>query len=316
MQACADITRFAARRPQSEIGDQMAARLGLGTVQFGLDYGISNAGGRPSEDEVREILASAVNGGMEVIDTAAAYGDSEAVLGRCLPEAGIRLITKTRPLRERTNGTDAAWVCEGFARSLQRLRLDSVEGLLVHHAADLLGPSGDAIYAQLVRLKDQGRVRRVGLSAYNGAEIDAALDRYDVDLIQVPVNVLDQRLVLGGQLRRLRARGVEIHVRSVFLQGLLLMEPATLPTSFSSIRPLLQAWHDALTELAMTPAQGAFAYIQALDVDTVLVGVENARQLRANQEDFSRGRHCQIDFTQFALDDEAFLNPSRWKLAA
>lgn len=294
----------------------MTARLGLGTVQFGLDYGISNARGRPSEDEVREILASAVNGGMEVIDTAAAYGDSEAVLGRCLPEAGFRLITKTRPLRERTNGTDAVWVCEGFARSLQRLRLESVEGLLVHHAADLLGPSGDAIYAELVRLKDQGRVRRIGLSAYNGAEIDAALDRYDVDLIQIPVNVLDQRLVLGGQLQRLRARGVEIHVRSVFLQGLLLMEPATLPASFSSIRPLMQAWRDALTNIGMTPAEGAFAYIQSLDIDVALVGVENAEQLQANQQDFSRARCGEIDFTQFALNDEAFLNPSRWKIPA
>lgn len=294
----------------------MAARLGLGTVQFGLDYGIANARGRPTEDEVREILASAVNGGMEVIDTAAAYGDSEAVLGRCLPAAGIRLITKTRPLRERTNGSDATWVCEGFARSLQRLRLDSVDGLLVHHAADLLGPSGDAIYAELTRLKEQGLVSRIGLSAYNGVEVDAALERYDVDLIQIPVNVLDQRLVLGGQLPRLRARGVEIHVRSVFLQGLLLMEPAALPANFSPIRPLLQEWRDVLAEFAMTPAQGAFAYIKSLDVDVALVGVEDAQQLQANQRDFASGRHGEVDFTKFALDDEAFLNPSRWKVAA
>ncbi len=294
----------------------MVVRLGLGTVQFGLDYGISNARGRPTDDEVRKILAFAVSGGMEVIDTAAAYGDSEAVLGRCMPEAGIRLITKTKSLREYNNGSDAAWVCEGFARSLQRLQLDSVEGLLVHNAADLLGPSGDAIYAELVRLKDQGLVRRVGLSAYSGAEIDAALDRYDVDLVQVPINVLDQRLVLGGQLQRLRTRGVEIHVRSVFLQGLLLMEPAALPASFSPIRPLLQSWRDALAELAMTPAQGAFAYIKSLDVDVALVGVEDARQLQANQRDFASGRCEGIDFTQLALDDEAFLNPSRWKLVA
>jgi aryl-alcohol dehydrogenase-like predicted oxidoreductase len=294
----------------------VAARLGLGTVQFGLDYGISNAGGRPSEEEVREILASAVNGGMDLIDTAAAYGDSEAVLGRCLPEAGIRLVTKTRPLRERTNGSDIAWISEGFARSLQRLRLDSVEGLLVHHAADLLGPSGDAIYAELVRLKDDGRVRRIGLSAYTGAEVDAALGRYDIDLIQIPVNVLDQRLMLGGQIQRLRARGVEIHVRSVFLQGLLLMEPANAPTYFSAIRPMLQAWRDVLTEGGMTPAEGAFAFVHSLDVDVVLVGVENAQQLQANQQDFSRARDSQPDFTRFALADEAFLNPSCWKLAA
>lgn len=291
----------------------MAARLGLGTVQFGLDYGIANATGRPTEDEVREILASAVNGGMEVIDTAAAYGDSEAVLGRCMPAAGIRLITKTRPLRERTNGSDAAWVYEGFARSLQRLRLDSVEGLLVHHAADLLGPSGDAVYSELVRLKTNGLVRQVGLSAYSGADIDAALDRYDIDLIQIPANVLDQRLALGGYLQRLRSRGVEIHVRSVFLQGLLLMDPAAVPAKFSPIQALLLAWRDALKEIGITPVQGAFAYIQSIDVDAAIVGVENQSQLRANQQNFAYAGNVQMDFRRFALDDELFLNPSRWK---
>lgn len=295
----------------------MTARLGLGTVQFGLDYGVSNVRGRPSEDEVRGILAAALGGGMDVIDTAAAYGDSEAVLGRCLSgNARFRVITKTRPLRECTDGRAAAWIREGFSRSLQRLRQDSVEGFLVHHAGDLLGPSGDEIYAELVKLKKDGCIRRIGLSAYTGAEVDAALKRYDIDLIQIPINVLDQRLVLGGQLQRLRERGVEIHVRSVFLQGLLLMPLTVLPANFSPIRPLLQAWHDVLTEMGMTPVQGAFAYIQSLDIDVVIIGIENAQQLRANQQDFSRARDRQMDFGPFALNDEAFLNPSRWKLAA
>lgn len=296
----------------------MVARLGLGSAQFGLDYGVSNVKGRPLEDEVRSILALASDGGMDVVDTAAAYGDSEAVLGRCLPGGTrFRVVTKTRPLRERTEGSDAAaWVREGFARSLQRLRLDSVDALLVHHAADLLGPSGETIFSELARLRKDGRLSRIGLSAYTGAEVDAALERYDIDLIQIPVNVLDQRLVMGGQLQRLRERGVEIHVRSVFLQGLLLMEPANAPAYFSAIRPLLQAWREVLTEGGMTPAEGAFAFVQSLDVDVVLVGVENAQQLQANQQDFSRARTEKMDFRKFALNDEAFLNPSRWKLAA
>lgn len=295
----------------------MVARLGLGSAQFGLDYGVSNVKGRPLEDEVRSILARASDGGMDVVDTAAAYGDSEAVLGRCLPGGTrFRVVTKTRPLRERTEGSDAAaWVREGFARSLQRLRRDSVDALLVHHAADLLGPSGEAIFSELARLRKDGRVRRIGLSAYTGAEVDAALERYDIDLIQIPVNVLDQRLLSGGQLQRLRERAVEIHVRSVFLQGLLLMEPANAPAYFSAIRPMLQAWRDALTEGGMTPAEGAFAFVQSLDVDVVLVGVENARQLQANQKDFAHARDGKMDFRKFALNDEAFLNPSRWKLA-
>lgn len=297
---------------------KVTTRLGLGTVQFGFDYGVANVSGRPDDDEVRNILRDAVDCGIETIDTAAAYGDSEAVLGRCLPRtAAVRLVTKTRPLRERMEESDAAaWVREGFVRSLQRLRRDSVDALLVHHAADLLGPLGAAIFSELARLRKEGRVRRIGLSAYTGAEVDAALERYDIDLIQIPVNVLDQRLLSGGQLLRLRERAVEIHVRSVFLQGLLLMEPANVPAYFSTIRPMLQSWRDALTEGGMTPAEGAFAFVQSLDVDVVLVGVENAQQLQSNQKDFSRAHDGQLDFRRFAMDNEAFLNPSRWKLAA
>jgi aryl-alcohol dehydrogenase-like predicted oxidoreductase len=255
---------------------------------------------------------------MDVVDTAAAYGDSEAVLGRCLPGgATFRVVTKTMPLRDRTEGSDAAvWVREGFDRSLQRLRLDSVDALLVHHAADLLGPSGEAIFSELARLRKDGRVRRIGLSAYTGAEVDAALERYDIDLIQIPVNVLDQRLLLGGQLQRLRQRDVEIHVRSVFLQGLLLMEPANAPAYFSAIRPMLQAWRAALTESGMTPAEGAFAFVQALDVDVVLVGVETAQQLQANQMYFSLAHGKNFGFDRFAMNDESYLNPSHWKLNA
>lgn len=297
---------------------KVTTRLGLGTVQFGFDYGVANVSGRPDDDEVSNILRDAVDCGIETIDTAAAYGASEAVLGRCLPRmAAVRLVTKTRPLRERTEAGDAAaWIRDGFSRSLGRLNRESVEGLLVHHAADLLGPCGDAIYRELVRLKKEGLVRKIGLSAYAGTEVDAVLERYDIDQIQIPVNVFDQRLVAGGQLHRLRRRGVEMHVRSVFLQGLLLMDPRSLPAYFEPIRPQMRALHEALRDKGLTPPQGALAFVRSLEIDVVLVGVESSAQLRANRNDFERSAASGVDFTQFALDQDSFLNPSRWKLAA
>jgi aryl-alcohol dehydrogenase-like predicted oxidoreductase len=292
--------------------------LGLGTVQFGLDYGVSNAQGRTPEPEVRRVLDLAARGGVRVLDTAAAYGESEAVLGRCLPGAGgFRVVTKTVPLRgERGTAEAPRLVREGFYRSLARLGLPAVDGLLAHHAADLLGPGGDEIFAVLDGLRREGQARRIGLSVYAGAEIDAALERYDFDLVQAPANVLDQRLVAGGQLRRLKERGVEVHIRSVFLQGLLLLDPEAAPAYFAPVRPRLAAWRQALRAAGLTPAQGALAFARSLDADVVLVGVEDAAQMAANIADFAAARGADLDFAAFALDDEKYVNPGKWELAA
>lgn len=267
------------------------------------------------EREVRKILELAVRNGISVIDTAAAYGDAESVLGVCLPmTTDLRVVTKTIPLRDRPSKTEAVrWIRDGFARSLERLKLGSVDTLLVHHADDLLEASGDGVYAELVKLKQEGHVRRIGFSAYNGSQIDLALDRYDVDLVQLPINVFDQRLLEGGQLQRLRSRGVEVHVRSIFLQGLLLMDPSALPIYFDPLRSRLTAWRECLASRGLTVAQGALAFARSLNVDVIIVGVESAVQLEGNLADFGAARAGDLDFLPYAVNDERFVNPSLWR---
>lgn len=294
--------------------------LGIGAAQFGMDYGIANAQGRPSGEEIRRILAVAVEKGVRVIDTAAAYGESELALGRHLRYFGrcrFRVVTKTVPL-SLARGTDDApgRIREGVTRSLERLGLKQVDGLLVHQASDLLDPGGESVWAVLEALRDQGLVGRIGFSAYTGADIDAAMERFNFDLIQVPANILDQRLLHGGQLSRLAARGVEVHVRSVFLQGLLLMDPEHVPAYFDPIRNSLVGLRHALASRGITPAQGALAFARTLPAATILVGVESATQLSGNVADFAlAGAQC-LDFSTYALDDEQYVNPAKWKLAA
>ncbi len=293
-------------------------QLGIGTVQFGLDYGVANQGGKSPEAEVRRILDCAADAGIAVVDTAAAYGEAEVVLGRCLPRPPrFRVVTKTRPLRGRPAGVAAAdWIAEGFQFSLQRLGLDRVDGLLVHHSADLLGEDGGAVLDYLSGLKQSGKVGKIGFSAYDASSVDAAMATHDFDLVQIPVNVLDQRLLRSGHLLRLRQAGVEIHVRSAFLQGVLLMAPRELPQYFAPLQQHLHSWHRALDDSGMTPLQGAFAFMRSLDVDVIIIGVENATQLAANCAAFEQVAESNLQFSTFAIDDEAFLDPSRWRLAA
>lgn len=286
-------------------------QLGLGTVQFGLDYGVSNEGGRTPGAEVRNVLGAARRAGIEVLDTAAAYGASERVLGESLAgDGGFRIVTKSEP----GAGSEREGLRASLERSLGRLGRDGVYGFMVHHAKELLGQGGDAVYAELAALKAEGLAGNIGVSVYGQAQVDAILARFDIDVIQVPVNVFDQRLARSGCLARLKARRVEIHVRSIFLQGLVFMEPDAAPAFFEPVRERLAAWHANLGEAGLTPAQGALAYARTLaEPDVVLVGVNSAAQLDANVRDFALPDPG-LDFSVFAIEQEEYITPSLWRL--
>ncbi len=200
-------------------------KLGIGTAQFGLDYGISNTSGKTSLKEVRSILKIATENGVDVLDTAYSYGDSESVIGKCLPEQNrFRIIIKTPSFKKsRYTAADGNTIKSAFYESLERLRLSSVAGLLIHHADDALAEGSEFLYEVMHELKSKGLVEKIGFSVYSGEQIDKLLDLYDFEMIQVPVNVLDQRLIKGGELKKLKNKDIEVHARSIFLQGLLLM---------------------------------------------------------------------------------------------
>lgn len=288
-------------------------KIGLGTVQFGVDYGISNSEGQTSADEVARILAVACHHGIRIIDTAALYGSSESVLGKVLPAVhSFKLVTKTvRIDAGRITPADAALMEDTFARSLERLNCSAVYGLMIHNAADLLAKDGHLLMESLNLLKLRGLVNKIGVSLYSAEQVEQVMDKYAIDLVQLPINVLDQRLLQGGQLSALKAAGVEIHARSAFLQGLLLMNPETLPAYFDSVKQHLKNYHDYLSRQGITPVQAALGFVTGLDeIDAVICGVNNHLQL---EELCVAATVSTFDFAQFALHDDAIINPSNWQ---
>lgn len=282
-------------------------KLGLGTVQFGMDYGVSNPGGRTPPDEVARILAEAREAGVCVVDTAPLYGGSEAALGEA-GVAGFDVVTKVPA------GTAAGDLEEVFTRSLERLRLPRVHGLIAHDANDLLGEGGVELWAAMRRLVDEGFVERIGASVYTPEQVDGLLERYEPGLVQAPVNLFDQRLVRSRRLHTLKRRGAEVHTRSAFLQGLLLMEPDDAPAYFEPWREALRSYHTWLAERGVTPLQAALGYVLGLqDVDAVIVGVASAEQFAE-----VLAAACPLppdDFAPLAADDPALVDPSKWRLA-
>ena len=293
------------------------AELGLGTVQFGLDYGISNPEGQTPPEEVASILKIAASSGIRVIDTAHLYGESETVLGKVLQAigaSGFRVITKTPGYRkERLSDGDARRLTDAFQESLRKLGLRCAEGLLVHWAEDLLTPGGDRLYGEMAALKRNGQVNKIGASFYSPDQVDRLLQRFDFDLVQIPVSILNQDFVTRGHLKKLKDRGIEIHTRSAFVQGLLCMSPPELPDYFSPILPKLEHLDQFLKENELSRVQGALCFLnQQPEIDVIVLGINNSEQLRSNVRDLERVRKLSLDFSPFAVEDGKMTNPSTW----
>lgn len=290
------------------------SRLGLGTVQFGLAYGVSNRRGRPDEAAVAAILARALETGVGYLDTAPAYGDAERLIGRHLPaQHKLRIVTKTPAIAEAEIGPrHAALLLESVAESLRRLRADSLYGLIVHNAADLAKPGWQHIVEALNETRARGLISRIGVSVYSADQLALAEGRFKVQLVQLPLNALDRRPIATGMLARLKAAGAEIHARSVFLQGLLLMRPDEVPDFFAPIRNELGALRRAWADRNLTALAGCLAFVLTRpEIDVAIVGVND----RTEFDDIiaALDRDVNLDGA-IALPgvDARFLDPSRW----
>lgn len=292
-------------------------KLGLGTAQFGMDYGISNPAGKVARTEVKNIFQLALQLGVSVLDTAPGYGDSESVLGELLPAAhSFQIVTKTPVLNTSKLTREHAELLDlSLQESLARLKQESIYGLLVHHADNLFLPGGELLVEALHRFVAQGRVRKIGTSVYTGAQIDAVLSRFVPDIIQVPLNVLDQRLVTSNHLQRMKQLGVEVHTRSVFLQGVLLSEPNALPAFFGPYRQKLERARDFARDNGLSALQLALGFVASVaGVDVALVGVTSERELQEILQAWQAGTERPRDWSVLACADEQLVDPSRWQL--
>lgn len=287
--------------------------LGLGTVQFGMPYGVANRGVSTPLEELRSILGLAAERGVRVIDTAALYGDSEALLGAALPaDHAFAIVSKTPRIADE-DGSPAQTLSSAFQRSLERLRQPKLYGLLAHHADDLLGPSGESLWNAMDELRGRGLVEKIGVSVYTGAQLDAVLERFEPTLVQLPLSIVDQRLVASGHLAKLAGRGIEIHARSVFLQGLLLMGPAERPPYFAQFGDELAAFSRFLERHHVTPLEAAFAFMREVrEIDAAIVGVTSRAQLEACLDALQRPAESITDFSAVACRSESLLNPALW----
>jgi aryl-alcohol dehydrogenase-like predicted oxidoreductase len=289
------------------------SRLGLGTVQFGLNYGVANVNGQLAASEISTILLRAASVGVQVLDTAAAYGESEQILGQCLdPSMDFRLITKTIPLRRSSiDENELRKVTEAFEKSLIKLRRNQIDTLMVHHAEDLYVSGGDTIFSKLKEWKSAGRIKKIGVSVYDRQQIDQLFERFDFDVVQLPFSVYDQRLLQDGTLARLASAGVEVHARSIFLQGVLLMPTDRLPSHMAKFVGHHQRYLAYLKSARATPLEAAISFVnQCPGISVALIGVSSASDFDECISAFSYDRP--LDLADFSVVDKHLIDPRRW----
>lgn len=247
------------------------SKLGLGTVQFGTPYGISNSSGQTPPDEVSRILDVAVRSKIRVLDTASAYGNAELVLGKN-DLSRFRIISKFMPPEKEER------IEHQLIQSLKHLNSDSLAGYLAHRPMALL--EDPAQWEELLDFREKGRVNKIGYSLNEPSELEKLLEAgFKPDLVQVPFNYLDRRF--ASYISDLTEAGCEIHTRSTFLQGLFFMKPEELNGFFEEARPVLRSLQNEIESL---PGALLRFVLDQPFVDVVIIGVETARQLKKNLE--------------------------------
>ena len=287
----------------------MNNRIAIGTVKFGMRYGIDEESGPIDQEEISQIFDHGEAAGLNTLDTAIDYGEGESTLGK----VGIdrwRIITKLPAVPEYCKDVET-WIFNSIKDSIRRLKVDSIQGLLLHRPEQLLGPQADDIYDGLCAIKKSGLVKKLGISIYEPRELELIWPRYQFDIVQSPLNILDRRLVTSGWLNKLSELGVEVHVRSIFLQGLLLSS-SSMPQKFKRWQCLWDEWSRYLTKESMTPLQACMGYVMSHSkINMIVIGINNLIHLK---EVIAVYKKNILKFPNHIVsNDTCLINPSKWK---
>ena len=285
-------------------------KLALGTAQFGLKYGIANDSGQVNIDDVSKIIRLASSSGINTLDTAIDYGESQSILGNVGIEE-YQIITKI-PSMNQFHGDVYLKIREYVLESLRNLKIFKLHGLLLHRPDELLGPKGLALWLALRRLKEEGLVKKIGYSIYSPDQLDKIYELYPADIVQAPYSIVDRRICTSGWLEELFVNDVEVHVRSVFLQGLLLMKSDKRPKKFNEWHELWHYWDDWLKLNSLSPLEAAMKFVLSnKHISRIVVGVDSPNQLLEIIE--STKTDLPLLFPkELSSESERLINPSNW----
>lgn len=288
----------------------MISKISIGSVQFGLDYGINNKKGIMSVQEIKSILEYSYNLGIRNIDTASVYGKSQQVLGKC-DISNWNITTKISPIKKKENISENIY--SEISKSLDYLKIDSVFSILVHDSMQLLDPDlGNDIFSALELIKNKGLTKKIGISIYDPILLNKIINKYKtIDIVQAPLNILDRRLFLSGWINKLKKLDIEIQVRSIFLQGLLLMSYEDQVSKFSKWIHLWEIWNNWLSKSNISSLEACINFASSIkQIDNIIIGIDSLDQLK---QILAIKSDNNFNFpNNFYSNDTKLINPSLW----
>jgi len=294
--------------------EQTLSKLSFGTVQLGLDYGVSNTQGKPTQDIADNILNYLVHEGINCFDTAVAYGNSEEVLGSALKDnKDVNIVSKVKTNLFLEN------LEKSVLESLARLNVDKLFALLLHDS-DLLFKWNNSFGKQINSLKKRKLINCFGVSIYTSEEFDMAIDNPSIEVIQIPFNLFDQRAINHQWFERAKKAKKLIFIRSVFLQGLFFLKEQQLSGNIREALPFIQEVHDLRKELKLSIAEFALSYVDSTSPESIILfGCDTLEQAHENINSYNDLPKLDENMlkkinTLFSKVPEYITNPSRWRI--
>lgn len=286
----------------------------LGSAQFGLDYGITNFQGRPSNDEIKKIINFANNAGIKYIDTAKGYGSSEKIIGKLTNNyRNFKIITKF-PKQKNTNWNKdiiKSWDNILYS-SLEDLRRSSIEGYLIHSIDDQRNPKFEFLLRWLINKKEEGLIKKIGLSIYEASDLTNIPLEY-IDIIQLPLSIFDQRLLKDGTIDTLVKKNILIHIRSLFLQGIILNKRIKTRNFSKDFLSHHRYFHKEIRKNNTTPLDEVFKFVKTLNgIECCVIGVNSLKELKDIASSFNNLNQNNKLIGDFSWNNAKDLDPRNW----
>ncbi len=283
----------------------------LGSAQFMQGYGIANNPDNYSIEEMHKVLDYSSRIGIDTIDTAHAYGNTEKILGDYGVDS-FKIITKI-PKQEQKSKRSQVWIASKLEESLKNLQVESIHCLHLHNPKDILTSEGKKIVSQLKELKKNGLIQNIGFSLYNSDQLEELLSIMTPDIVQVPFNVFDRRMIENGTINNLYDQDISIHIRSIFLQGLLIMKPEDRPDYFKKWGALFKKWDMFNDHKSLNKVKNSFNFSMNIkNIQNVIIGVDDIEQLQALYQCYE-ARDLVLPL-ELSSNDENLLDPRKWQI--
>ena len=288
------------------------SKLILGTVQFGLEYGVNNQKGIPSSNEIKKILDFAFKRKINILDTAEAYGNSQERIGEYIKKSNnkFKIITKYSKLRNDLPSN----IIDRVKKNLEILNIDNLYCYMFHNFNDYIS-FFNLFQEDLLHLKRNGLIDKIGVSLHSNEEISEVLKNDNIDLIQLPFNLLDNSSQRKEVLIKAKSKGIEVHTRSVFLQGLFFQDSNEIKGKLLEIKEDLNIIKGLVGKEDMNDLALNYAYSKEY-IDCVLLGVDSVDQLKSNINTIKKSKTEKFyhEFDNIVVENNLLLNPANWNL--